>query len=65
MVSKVPITLVIGDEQRGEIVVIRPERPIEVARMERDTRKLLALYEEGYACAAAVEFVLAEENLAK
>ncbi|MBR5200293.1 MAG: patatin family protein [Alistipes sp.] len=52
-------------EERGEIVVIRPERPIEVARMERDTRKLLALYEEGYACAAAVEFVLPEENLAK
>jgi predicted patatin/cPLA2 family phospholipase len=35
-------------EAAGEIVVIRPERPIEVGRMERDTKKLLALYEEGY-----------------
>ena len=52
-------------EARGEIVVIRPERPVEVGRMERDTRKLLALYDEGYACAAAVEFVLEGENLAK
>lgn len=38
-------------EDAGEIVVIRPERPIEVGRMERDTKKLLALYEEGYALA--------------
>ena len=35
-------------EAKGEIIVIRPERPIEVGRMERDTKKLLALYEEGY-----------------
>ena len=44
-------------EARGEVIVIRPERPIEVARMERDTRKLIALYDEGYAAAASVEFV--------
>ena len=47
-------------ESQGEIVVIRPEHPIEVGRMERDTRKLLALYEEGYTCAAKVEFTIAE-----
>ena len=35
-------------EDAGEITVIRPERPIEVSRMERDSKKLLALYEEGY-----------------
>ena len=35
-------------ENAGEIVVIRPQKPIEVGRMERDTKKLLALYEEGY-----------------
>ena len=35
-------------ENTGEIVVIRPQKPIEVGRMERDTKKLLALYEEGY-----------------
>lgn len=43
-------------EARGEITVIRPERPIEVGRMERDTSKLLALYEEGYACAERLTF---------
>ena len=35
-------------EDAGEITVIRPERPIEVDRMERDSKKLIALYEEGY-----------------
>lgn len=43
-------------EACGEITVIRPERPIEVGRMERDTRKLLVLYEEGYACAERLAF---------
>lgn len=36
-------------EQEGRIVCIRPERPMEVGRMEKDTQKLEALYEEGYA----------------
>ncbi len=43
-------------EEEGRLLVIRPERPIEVDRMERDTNKLLALYEEGYNCAARIEF---------
>ncbi len=43
-------------EEEGRAVVIRPERPIEVDRMERDTAKLLALYQEGYDCAAKIEF---------
>lgn len=38
-------------EEAGEIMVIRPQRPIVVDRIERDIRKLTALYEEGYACA--------------
>ena len=38
-------------EEAGEITVIRPQRPIVVDRIERDIRKLTALYEEGYACA--------------
>lgn len=46
-------------EQEGKIVVIRPERPIEVGRMERNTSKLLALYDEGYEMATKVEFTLA------
>lgn len=43
-------------EDAGEITVIRPIRPIVVERMERDTRKLTELYDEGYACAAALTF---------
>ena len=35
-------------EEEGRIVVIRPIRPIEVSRTEKDTAKLTALYEEGY-----------------
>ena len=50
------ISLVEELEDRGKLVVIRPQKPIEVDRMERDTRKLLDLYEEGYNVAAKVEF---------
>jgi predicted patatin/cPLA2 family phospholipase len=35
-------------EDWGEVVCIRPERPIEVDRICRDTQKLEALYEEGF-----------------
>lgn len=35
-------------ERWGEIVVIRPERPMEVGRVERDLEKLEALYQEGF-----------------
>ena len=35
-------------EDEGKITVIRPTRPIEVSRMEQDTAKLAALYQEGY-----------------
>lgn len=35
-------------ERTGEIVVIRPQQPMEVSRMEKDTAKLERLYEEGY-----------------
>ena len=38
-------------EQEGRISVIRPMKPIEVGRMEKDTAKLSALYQEGYALA--------------
>ena len=43
-------------EREGSAVVIRPERPIEVGRMERNIDKLLALYQEGYDLAAKIEF---------
>ncbi|MEE3386089.1 MAG: patatin family protein [Prevotella sp.] len=35
-------------ERWGEIVVIRPDRPLEVGRVTRDTDKLERLYEEGF-----------------
>ena len=36
----------------GRAFVIRPPEPVEVASMEKDADKLLALYEQGYATAA-------------
>lgn len=43
-------------EEQGSAIVIRPQRPIEVDRMERNTDKLRALYQEGYDCAAQIDF---------
>ena len=50
------ITLVEELEEQGKLTVIRPENPIVVDRMERDTNKLLDLYNEGYECAAKIDF---------
>lgn len=36
-------------EATGQIICIRPERPMEVTRMAKDTAKLERLYEEGFA----------------
>lgn len=41
-------------EEKGRIIVIRPQKPVEVGRMEKDTSRLSALYDEGYAVASAV-----------
>lgn len=38
-------------EDEGRVVVIRPDKPMEVDRIETDIKKLTDLYEEGYACA--------------
>ena len=35
-------------EDAGEIIVIRPQKPVTVDRSERDTQKLTEFYEEGY-----------------
>lgn len=35
-------------EDEGMITVIRPLKPVDVSRMEKDTDKLRALYQEGY-----------------
>ena len=47
------IALVEELEGKGELVVIRPTKPITVGRMEKDTSKLLDLYEQGYQAATA------------
>ena len=44
-------------EAEGKLAVIRPIKPITVDRMERDTDKLLDLYNEGYNCAAEIDFI--------
>ena len=44
-------------EAEGKLAVIRPLKPITVDRMERDTDKLLDLYNEGYNCAAEIDFI--------
>ena len=41
-------------EEEGKIIVIRPEKPIVVGRMETSVKKLTDLYEQGYACAKKV-----------
>ena len=45
------MALVESLENKGKIIVIRPMKPVVVGRMEKDTSKLTALYEEGYAIA--------------
>lgn len=39
-------------EDEGKILVIRPLKSVEVGRMEKDTAKLSALYQEGYEIAS-------------
>ena len=48
--------LVEGMEREGRVQVLRPMKPVEVGRIERNTDKLLALYQEGYDLAAQIEF---------
>ncbi len=50
------ISLIEHLEELGKITVIRPKQPIVVDRIERDISKLLALYNEGYQCAADIQF---------
>lgn len=41
-------------EAEGTVLAIRPMQPVTVNRIERDTKKLTQLYNEGYACAEKV-----------
>jgi predicted patatin/cPLA2 family phospholipase len=43
-------------EDEGRLTVLRPQRPVEVGRMERNVDKILALYQEGYDLADKLEF---------
>ena len=45
-------------EEEGKIMVLRPEKPLEVDRMEKNIDKLNALYAEGYALAEKINFEL-------
>lgn len=48
------LTMVERMEDEGSITVIRPMRPVQVDRIEKNIHKLTELYEEGYECAKAV-----------
>lgn len=49
-------------EEEGRIIVIRPEKPIRVNRMEKNTEKLTELYNEGYATAKkTLDFLSAKQ----
>ncbi|MBR6806556.1 MAG: patatin family protein [Bacteroidaceae bacterium] len=52
------ISLVEELEEQGKLIVLRPECPIVVDRMERNTQKLIDLYDEGYECASKIEFII-------
>lgn len=41
-------------EEEGHVIVIRPENPVTVNRIEKDTQKLRLLYDEGMRCAEKV-----------
>lgn len=38
-------------EEEGKVIIIRPEKVLEVDRIERDVEKLTDLYNQGYECA--------------
>ncbi|MBQ8282013.1 MAG: patatin family protein [Paraprevotella sp.] len=41
-------------EEESKVIVIRPLTPVKVDRLEKNSERLTALYEEGYACAEQV-----------
>lgn len=43
-------------EEKGAVTVLRPLKPLEVNRMEKDISKLNALYDEGYNLASEINF---------
>lgn len=45
-------------EDEGKIIVVRPEQPVMVDRIEKDVNKLRDFYQEGYECAEKIFPVL-------
>ena len=41
-------------EREKKVILIRPEKPLEVDRIEQDVTKLTDLYNQGYECARKV-----------
>ena len=41
-------------EDEGKVIVIRPQEPVMVNRIEKDISKLTSFYEEGYGCAKKI-----------
>lgn len=53
------LELIENMEADGSVYVIRPQRPVDVDRIEKDINKLTSLYEEGYECGKLInEFKL-------
>ena len=43
-------------EREGKAIVVRPVNPINVSRIEKDVCKLQKMYDEGYQCAASLNY---------
>ena len=54
LLSSLAIEAIERLEDEGRILVIRPIRPVEVSRIEKNTARLTALYHEGYDIANAI-----------
>ncbi len=48
------LDLLKAQEEQGSAIVLYPSRPLDVSRFEKDPRKLLALYDNGYEDALAL-----------
>ena len=42
------------EEKKGNVLIIRPKKPVNISRLEKNVEKLQALYDEGYADTAGM-----------
>lgn len=42
------------EEKKGNVLIIRPKKPVKISRLEKNVEKLQALYDEGYADTAGM-----------